>query len=337
MDLDEFLKQEADRNGAESGDGATKPEAEVRSGYAAIIGRPNVGKSTLMNRILGQKVAITTHKPQTTRHRILGIKTAEDTQTVYVDTPGIHLGAKKAMNRYLNKAATSALRDVDVVLFVVEAERWTDEDDAVRDRLKNSDLPVVLVVNKVDQYPRKDELLPRLAELGEKGDFVEVFPVSATKGINVPELESTVARFLPNTGRFFPEDQITDRSERFLAAEIVREKLMIALEQELPYAITVEIEHYGDEELDEAGAKALASTKTGAPRRMISAVIWVEREGQKRIVIGKAGATLKEVGKRARVELSRLLNRRVHLELWVKVKSGWSDSDRALKSLGYDS
>lgn len=332
MDLDEFLKQEAERNA----EGESRPEGEIRSGYAAIIGRPNVGKSTLMNRILGQKVAITTHKPQTTRHRILGIKTSEDTQTVYVDTPGIHLNAKKAMNRYLNKAATSALRDVDVVLFVVEANRWTEEDDAVRDRLKNSGLPVILVVNKVDQYPKKDELLPRLAELGGKGDFVEVFPVSATKGINVPELEATVARFLPNTGRFFPEDQITDRSERFLAAEIIREKLMIALEQELPYAITVEIEHYGDEELDEAAAKALASTKTGAPRRMISAVIWVEREGQKRIVIGKAGATLKEVGKRARVELSRLLDRRVHLELWVKVKSGWSDSDRALKSLGYD-
>jgi len=294
-------------------------DTPFHSGFVAIVGRPNVGKSTLMNRILGQKISITSRKPQTTRHRILGIKTVEQSQAIYVDTPGLHLNAKKAMNRYMNKAVTTTLDDVDLILFVIEAGQWTDEDDNVLARLKNVNVPVMLVVNKIDQLEDKEVLLPLMQSLASKMSFVEIVPLSAQNGSNVEELERTVVRYLPEAEPMFPSDQITDRSERFLAAEIVREKLMRELGQELPYAVTVEIEQFKEEE--------------GLLR--ISALIWVERDSQKRIVIGKKGEQLKEIGRQARIDMERLYGEKVFLQLWVKVKEGWSDNERLLNTLGY--
>ncbi len=293
--------------------------AEYRSGLVAIVGRPNVGKSTLMNRLLGQKISITSPKPQTTRHRILGIHTAEDHQAVYVDTPGLHLGVKKAMNRYMNRAATGALEDVDLVLFVIQAGRWTDEDENVRQRLAKLQVPVVLVVNKIDRLKDRAELLPYLQKAADRMTFSEVVPLSALKGENFEPLAQIVAERLPEGPPMFPEDQITDRSERFMAAEIVREKLMRRLGQELPYALTVEIEAF----------------RTEGEMRHIAAVIWVERAGQKKIVIGEKGAVLKSIGQQAREDMERLFDCKVFLQLWVKVKEGWSDDERALVSLGY--
>ena len=294
-------------------------EAPYRSGYVAIVGRPNVGKSTLMNHILGQKISITSRKPQTTRHRILGIKTTEENQVVYVDTPGVHLNAKKAMNRYMNRAATTSLEDVDLILFLVEADTWTEEDDNVLKRLKEVKAPVFLVVNKVDRVKEKEVLLPLLQELSEKMAFASVIPLSALKGSNVEELEREVYQQLPESEMIFPEDYVTDRSSRFLAAEIIREKLMRGLGKELPYATTVEIESFKEEE--------------GMLR--IHGLIWVERQSQKRIVIGKGGEKLKEVGKQARLDMQKLFDCKVYLQLWVKVKEGWSDNERILNSLGY--
>ncbi|MEJ2345298.1 MAG: GTPase Era [Gammaproteobacteria bacterium] len=291
----------------------------MRCGFVAIVGRPNVGKSTLLNRIVGQKVSITSHRPQTTRHRIVGIKTAGETQYVYVDTPGLHLGAKSAINRYMNRTASSALADVDVVLFVVEALRWTDEDENVASRLTSGRAPVILVVNKVDVLKDKSALLPYLEQVAGKGKFAEIVPVSAGTGTGLVDLERLVARRLPEGVHYFPEDQVTDRSERFLAAELVREKLMRMLRQELPYALTVEIERFREDE--------------GVLH--VDAVIWVERKGQKAIVIGKGGATLKEVGKQARLEMEAMFASKVFLRLWVKVKEGWADDERILRSLGY--
>ena len=290
-----------------------------KCGYVAIVGRPNVGKSTLLNRLLGQKISITSHKPQTTRHRILGIKTEPSYQAVYVDTPGLHLNAKKAMNRYMNRAASTSLEDVDLVLFVIEAGHWSEEDESVLQKLRGAKAPVILVVNKVDQIPDKDKLLPFLQSVSEKMQFEEVVPLSAFKGHNIDSLESVVPRFLPQGVALFPEDQITDRSVRFLVAEVIREKLMRRLGKELPYSLTVEIEQFVDDE--------------GMAR--ISALIWVERQSQKKIVIGKGGATLKEIGQQARQDMERMLEQKVFLQLWVKVKEGWSDSERALQSLGY--
>jgi GTP-binding protein Era len=291
----------------------------LHSGYVAIVGRPNVGKSTLMNRILGQKISITSNKPQTTRHRILGIKTDALSQAIYVDTPGLHLNAKKAMNRYMNKAVTTALDDVDLILFVIEAGQWTEEDENVLQRLRGAQVPVILVVNKIDRIADKEVLLPLLKGLAEKMAFAEIVPLSAQRGSNVAELEQSVMRYLPEGEAIYPEDQITDRSERFLAAEIVREKLMRALGQELPYAVTVEIEQFKEE---------------GNLLR-INALVWVEREGQKRIVIGKKGEQLKEIGQQARIDMERLFDKKVFLQLWVKVKEGWADSERLLNTLGY--
>lgn len=292
---------------------------DYRAGYVAIVGRPNVGKSTLMNHLIGQKISITSAKPQTTRHRVLGIDTGEDYQAVYVDTPGLHLGAKKAMNRYMNRAAVGSLEGVDLVLFVIEAGRWTAEDDMVLSRLADVKVPVILVVNKVDRFADKTALLPLLGELAGKRDFAEVVPVSALKESNLPSLRKQVVRYLPIGESVFEEDQITDRSQRFLAAEIVREKLMRNLGDELPYALTVEIEQFKEE----GGLYDIA------------AVIWVEREGQKKIVIGKGGAGLKLIGQQAREDMEKLFQYRVFLRLWVKVKEGWSDDERALRSLGY--
>ena len=288
-------------------------------GYAAIVGRPNVGKSTLLNRILGQKISITANRPQTTRHRILGVKTDHISQVVYVDTPGLHLGGKRAINRYMNRTAAGSITDVDVVVFVVDAMRWTEEDDLVLEKLEQATTPVILVVNKIDSIKNKEDLLPHLKILSEKRDYLQVIPLSAQTGEGVERLEAEVESVLPVSPPFFPEDQITDRSERFLAAELVREKLVRSLVKELPYSTTVEIEKF--------------SMEDGV--RHIHAVIWVEREGQKGIVIGKKGQQLKRIGELARKDMERAFDGKVFLQLWVKVRSGWSDDERALRSLGY--
>lgn len=290
-----------------------------RSGYVALVGRPNVGKSTLLNHLLGHKLSITSRKPQTTRHTILGIKTGPESQIVYVDTPGVHHTDRRAMNRYMLRNATRVLQDVDAVVFVAEALQWTEADDLVLHYLERVKVPVLLAVNKVDRVAEKERLLPYLAEVSARRDFAQVVPVSALRNIGLDDLEQELSKVLPAGGPFFPEDQLTDRSERFLAAEIVREKLMRRLGQEVPYELTVEIESFED--------------SPGLAR--ISAVIWVERANQKAIVIGSGGAQLKDTGRQAREDLERLLGKKVFLQLWVKVKEGWSDDERALRSLGY--
>lgn len=291
----------------------------VRAGYAALLGRPNVGKSTLLNRLIGQKLSITAPKPQTTRHVILGIQTLPDAQIVYVDTPGLHRRGQRALNRHLNRAAASVLGYVDVVVWLVEALRWTEEDEDVLQRLTDFAGPVVLAVNKVDRIPDKSRLLPFLQELAAKRSFSEVVPLAAIDGDNVVALEQVITRLLPIGDLLFPTEQITTASERFLAAELIREKLTRLLREELPYALTVEIERFADE---------------GRLAR-IHAVVWVERETQKGIVIGEKGATLREVGRQAREDMERLFDRKVFLQTWVKVREGWSDDERALRSLGY--
>lgn len=298
---------------------------EFRCGFVAIVGRPNVGKSTLLNRILGQKISITAHRPQTTRHRILGVKTTDDAQMIYVDTPGMHLGGKRAINRYMNKAATSSISDVDVVVFVVDRTGWNDEDQNVLSKLENSRAPVVLVVNKIDDLNDRDELLPHLQVLADKRDFAAVVPLSARSGESVDRLEALLQDMMPFSGAFFPEDQVTDRSERFMAAELVREKLVRTLAQELPYSTTVEIEKFSLEQ----------TAPDKPPVRHIHAIIWVERPGQKGIIIGKQGQQLKRIGEQARKDMERAFDGRVFLQLWVKVRQGWSDDERALRSLGY--
>jgi GTP-binding protein Era len=283
------------------------------------LGRPNVGKSTLLNRLIGQKISITAPKPQTTRHVILGIQTLPDAQIVYVDTPGLHRQGRRAMNRYLNRAAASVLGYVDVVVFLIEALRWTEEDEDVLQRLAEFTGPVVLAVNKVDRITDKRRLLPFLQDMAGKGEFTEIVPLAAISGDNIAALEQLIACLLPMQAFLFPEDQITTASERFLAAELIREKLTRLLREELPYTLTVEIEQFVEE---------------GRLVR-IHAVIWVERASQKGIVIGEKGATLLEVGRQAREDMERLLGRKVFLETWVKVREGWSDDERALRSLGY--
>ena len=295
-----------------------QPEA-FRCGLVALIGRPNVGKSTLLNHLLGQKLSITSRKPQTTRHQILGIKTTERAQFVFVDTPGLHKPRKRALNRYLNRAASSVLPSVHAILFVVEALRWTEEDELVLEHVRRAGMPTILVVNKVDRIEDKVALLPYLAEVAQKHDFAAVVPVSALRHDNLDDLEAELLKLLPESEPMFPEDQITDRSVRFLAAEIIREKLMRSLGQELPYDLTVEVERFEEE---------------GNLVR-IGALIWVDRPNQKAIVIGKGGERLKQIGQQARKDIEAMLERKVFLELWVKVKSGWSDDERALQSLGY--
>ena len=295
------------------------PKKEFRSGFIALIGRPNVGKSTLMNFILGQKISITSHRPQTTRHRILGIKTTDTVQSIYVDTPGIHDNEKKAMNRYMNRTAGSSFKDVDVIVFLVEAMKWTDEDELVIKRLQNVSVPVVLAVNKVDQIKKKDQLLPFIEKIKNKFEFKDIIPLSAIKGDNIDRFEKLITEYLPVSEAFYSEDQITDRSQRFMAAEIIREKLMRNLEKELPYNLTVEIEKFSHD------GKLID----------IAAVIWVERDNQKAIVIGKNGVQLKSIGTKARIDMEKMFEDKVFLQLWVKVKSGWSDDERALNSLGY--
>ncbi len=290
-----------------------------RCGYIALIGRPNVGKSTLLNHLLGQKISITSRKPQTTRHRILGIKTTDAAQFIFVDTPGMHKPVGKAINRMLNRAALDALTDVDVILFLVEAGDWQEEDELVLERLRAQQAPVILVVNKVDRIADKQQLLPLLQEFSSRHEFAAVLPVSALKSVNLAELEQSISGLLPQADPCYGEDEITDRSQRFLAAEFIREKLFRRLGQELPYGLTVEIERFKQE---------------GQLAR-IHALIWVEKASQKPIVIGRQGSVLKSVGREARLEMERLFGGKVHLEMWVKVKEGWADDERALRSLGY--
>lgn len=295
-------------------------ELHLESAFVAIVGRPNVGKSTLLNRILGQKISITSRKPQTTRHRILGIETEGSRQIVYVDTPGLHQDEKRAINRMMNRAATSSLSGVDAVLFVVEAGKWTSDDALVLNKLKQLSTPIVVVVNKIDQVKDKATLLPYLEEFAQRHAFAEIIPVSAATGTQVETLREQVHKYARPGVHHFPEDYVTDRSIRFMVAEIIREKLMRFTGDELPYSTTVEIEQY---------AKSPAGTTH------IHGLILVEREGQKKMVIGARGQKLKTIGTEARHDIEQLIGGKVHLQLWVKVKSGWADDERALRSLGY--
>jgi GTP-binding protein Era len=291
-----------------------------RCGMVAVIGRPNVGKSTLINAVMGRKVSIVTAKPQTTRHRILAVHTDEEAQIIFVDTPGLHRKAGKAMNRLMNRTAANALADADVILFVSDATRWTTEDDDVLKRLKHAQGPVVAVLNKIDKVHPREKLLDALGLMAARHDFAEIIPVSAHKHDNLDELMSMLPTFLPESPPLFPEDMHTDRSEEFHAAEVIREKLTLMLHQELPYGLTVQVERYIREDNGIA----------------INAVIWVERDSQKGIVVGKNGGVLKKVGRSARLELKEQLGCNVHLELWVKVKTNWADNEKDLMNLGYE-
>lgn len=289
-------------------------------GYVGLIGRPNVGKSTLMNQILGQKLSIVTYKPQTTRQRVAGIKTTDKGQVVYLDTPGIHASTGRALNQYMNRVAKATFRDVEIILFLVEAGRFTRQDKAIAKMLSRVDKPVFLVVNKVDTIGDKSELLGYVDGLKDMVAFDEVFLVSALRGHGVQDLEDKLLDKLPFSMPFYDEDQITDRSERFLAAEFLREALTLRLHQELPYSLTVEIERFKRED--------------GVVR--IHAIIWVERESQKQIVIGKGGNVLKQVGRDARKSLEALFEEKVFLETWVKVSKDWSRSEKMLERMGFD-
>jgi GTP-binding protein Era len=296
------------------------PERISRCGFVAVIGRPNVGKSTLINAILGSKVSIVTPKPQTTRHRILGVYTRNHNQIIFVDTPGLHRGAAKTINRMMNRAAASALADADLILFVSEANRWTDEYQDVLDRLKETPVPAIALLNKIDKVHPKEELLSVLSVMSERHTFDEVLPISAKLNDNLDRLVELIPGYLPESPALFPEEMITDRSESFQIAELIREKLTLLLRQEVPYGLTVQIERFEQE-------------KEGAS---INAIIWVERDSQKGIVVGKGGNVLKKVGRQARLELKERLGVPVHLELWVKVKDNWADSERELLRLGYE-
>ncbi|HBC5837599.1 TPA: GTPase Era [Proteus mirabilis] len=295
-------------------------EEQTYCGFIAIVGRPNVGKSTLLNQLLGQKVSITSRKPQTTRHRIMGIDTDGAYQAIYVDTPGLHIEEKRAINHLMNRAASSSIGDVELVIFVVEGTNWTPDDEMVLNKLKSLRCPVLLAINKVDNVTDKTKLLPHIGFLSQQMDFLDVVPISAEKGMNVDTIAKIVRNCLPEAIHHFPEDYITDRSQRFMASEIIREKLMRFLGEELPYSVTVEIEQF------------VTNDRGGYD---IHGLILVEREGQKKMVIGNKGAKIKKIGTEARMDMEDLFENKVHLELWVKVKAGWADDERALRSLGY--
>lgn len=301
-------------------DTSPDPSQIPRCGLIALVGRPNVGKSTLLNHLVGQKVSITSRKPQTTRQRLLGIKTVDAAQLVFVDTPGFHLGYKKALNRYMNQTITTTVEGVDLVLFMIDRLRFTDEDEMLLERLKGVQCPVFLVINKVDEMDDKTKLLPFIDTARTRFPFVEVVPVSALKEQNTEALETTLIRYLPPNEWLYPEDQLTDRNARFLAAEIVREKITRQMGDELPYEVAVEIEEY----------------KVENAVHHISALILVEKSGQKKMLIGNEGSRLKLIGSEARKDMERMFDSKVMLKLWVKVKSGWSDDERALRSLGFD-
>lgn len=289
-------------------------------GLIAIVGRPNVGKSTLLNSLLGQKISITSRKPQTTRHRILGILTEDNRQAVLVDTPGLHSDEKRAINRLMNRAASSSIAEVELIVFLVEGTHWTADDELVLSKIKKSGAPCVLVVNKIDNVQDKESLLPHLQKLGSKHEFQEIIPISATKGDNVDKIHANCMAVLAEGDFWFPEDHITDRSSRFMASEIIREKLIRFTGDELPYSTTVEIEQF------KVDAKGILH---------INALVLVERETQKRMVIGNKGEKLKTIGQEARRDMQIMFDQQVFLETWVKVKSGWADDERALRSLGY--
>jgi GTP-binding protein Era len=291
-----------------------------KAGFAALVGRPNVGKSTLLNALVGAKLSIVTPRPQTTRHRITGLVNRPQLQIAFVDTPGLHAGAKRALNKAMNRTAASALVDADLVVFVVEALRWTSEDEAVMQRIRDSGRPAIAVVSKVDLAKPRSALLPFIADLAARHSFLAIVPVSARRNDNIEQLVTTIAAHLPESPPLFAEEDLTDRDLKFRIAEIVREKLTLELNQEVPYGIAVEVERMAEEE----------------GRMVVHAVIWVDREGQKPIVIGGGGARLKRVGTSARREIIDLLGSRCHLELWVKVRENWADNAQALRSLGLE-
>lgn len=296
------------------------PESqESRCGFVAIIGRPNVGKSTLLNCVLGQKLSITSRKPHTTRYQILGIKTVSHAQILYIDTPGLDTRRDRALSRHMNREAMRALAEVDAIVFMIEAMRWTEADRYVLSQIRSLSRPVILTVNKVDALTDKSQLLPFLKEMGTIMNFAEIVPISASKGTNIAALEEAIISLLPVGPPLFPEDQLSDRDERFFAAELIREKLMRRLGQEVPYRLSVVIERF----VEKKNTLSIAAT------------IWVERRGQKLIVIGKEGAGLKAVGAEARKDMEHLFGKRVFLETWVKIKEQWSDDERALRQLGY--
>jgi GTP-binding protein Era len=305
----------------EPGEAAALPVGEFRSGFAALVGRPNVGKSTLLNALVGEKLSIVTPRPQTTRHRIIGIVNQPNAQIAFVDTPGLHRGESRALNKAMNRAASSALDDSDLVVLVVEAMRWSTADGFVLERLKQSGRAAIAAINKVDGVHPKGRLLPYIAELGARHEFLEVVPVSALKSDNIAALVKAITRQLPVAPAMFPPEEKTDKDERFRISESIREKLTMELNQEVPYGIAVEVERIADGEDGQVD---------------VDATIWVDREGQKPIVIGPKGERLKRVGRSARMELNRLLGRRLHLTLWVKVRENWADNARSLKQLGLE-
>lgn len=304
-----------------SSSGEVSSPENQHCGFVAIVGRPNVGKSTLLNRILGQKISITSRKPQTTRHRIMGVDTEGDYQAIYVDTPGLHIEEKRAINRLMNRAANSSLSDVNLVFFLVDGTHWTKDDEMVLTKLQKSNFPVVLCVNKVDNVQDRNDVMLYMMDMSKKMEFVDVVPISAKQGKNIDVLRKHVREHLPQATHHFPEEYVTDRSQRFMASEIVREKLMRFTGEELPYSVTVEIERF-DYNPETDGFH-------------INALILVERNGQKKMVIGKGGEKIKTIGREARLDMEELFGRKVYLETWVKVKSGWADDERALRSLGY--
>lgn len=294
-------------------------KSSFKAGFVALIGAPNAGKSTLLNNMLKRKISITSRKPQTTRHRILGIKTTETSQVVYVDTPGMHLGGKRALNKYLNKTADTSLMGVDVIVWVKDDMQWDDIDISILEKLKKEGAPVVLAINKIDKVDNKEVLLPFIQKISLEHDFKSIIPISALTGKQLDEFEKLLLGLLPEGELMFPEDQITDSSVRFMATEIIREKLIRRLGQEIPHSLSITIDQFVVE-------KKITR---------IYAVVWVEREGQKNIVIGEKGAGLKDTGIQARLDIEKLIESKVYLNLWVKVKKNWSDSERDLIGLGY--
>jgi GTPase len=294
--------------------------SEFRSGFAALVGRPNVGKSTLLNALVGEKLSIVTPRPQTTRHRILGVVTLPQAQIAFVDTPGLHVKAARALNKAMNRTATTALEDADLVVLVVEALRWTSEDELALERIVRAAKPAIAAVNKIDRVRPRQRLLPYLAELGARQPFLAIVPVSALRADNIADLRDTIAAHLPSGPALFPQGELTDRGVSFRIAETIREKLTLELNQEVPYGIAVEVERLTEEE----GVLT------------VDAAIWVDREGQKPIVIGARGERLKRVGRAARLALNGMLGRRLHLNLWVKVRENWADNARALRELGVE-